>query len=49
MSVPAIGIIDFHVKKNWELNVYSGWQICKVLIHVLYYSIKLMALRTMHL
>lgn len=33
MSVPATGVIDFLVK-NWELNVYSGWQICKVLIRV---------------
>lgn len=34
--VPAIDIIDFHVKKSWEFNVYSGLQmcLCKVLIHV---------------
>lgn len=24
MSVPATGIIDFHVKKSWEFNVYFG-------------------------
>lgn len=37
MIVPATGIIDFHVKKIWEFNVYSGWQMClgKVLIHVI--------------
>lgn len=37
MSVPATGIIDFHVKKSWEFNVYSGWQMClgKVLIYVI--------------
>lgn len=41
MSFPATAIIDFHVKKSWEFNVYSGWQMClgKVLIYVIMYQV----------
>lgn len=37
MSVPGTGTIDVHVRRSWEFNVYSEWQmcLCDVLIHVI--------------